>query len=185
LRIVLSFFLISIRHFTAIIEWRRVRIEHSCLHERARAAIFEGEETLSELTGDFIRSFLRVGMIEGTVFLGTFSSRIAWFGLVVEGMVLKLLPSVAILTVSLIGAATFIITKDLSLRPVWALNSVVFVLVGVSSKILRVVGIDTLVSIMFIDIWTKDGFVFVEVEELVLFEIVEEFNLDFRFIVGK
>jgi len=124
-------------------------------------------------------------MIEWAVLFGAFSSTVAWLGLVIKRMVLKFLPPVAVLTVHLVGAAAFIIAENLSLRPIRTLDSVVFVLIRVSSEILGVVSIDTLVSVMFIDVGAEDGFVFVEVEELILFQVVEEIDLDFRFIVSK
>jgi hypothetical protein len=75
----------------------------------------------------------------------------------------------AFIAIHLFGAATFFIAEDLALRPVGALDRIIFVLLGISSIVLSVVGIHALASVMIIDVGAKDRFVFVQVEIFILF----------------
>ena len=61
-------------------------------------------------------------------------------------------------------ASAFFVAKDLVLRPEGALDRIVFELDWVSAVVLGVVGVDTLVSVMFIYVRTKNSFIFIEVE---------------------
>lgn len=55
----------------------------------------------------------------------------------------------------------------------------------VSSEVLGVVCIDTLVPVVFGNVWTEHGFVLVQVEKLVLLHVVDHLDDDFRLTVSK
>jgi hypothetical protein len=58
-------------------------------------------------------------------------------------------------------------------------------LVRISTKVLRIVGVYTLVSVMFIYIRAKNGFVLVEVKVLILLHVMEQFNHNLTLFVSK
>lgn len=88
-------------------------------------------------------------------------------------------------TLHTIRASAFFIAKDLILRPKGALDRAVFELNGISAVVLRVVSIDTLVSVMLVYVRTKNAFIFIEVEVLIFFEVMKQFYLDFILTMGK
>jgi hypothetical protein len=100
-------------------------------------------------------------------------------------VVLEFFPAMALITLHLFRAASLFVAEYLSLGPERALYWSIVVLLRASSEILRVVCIDTLISIMLINVWTKNCLEFIEVEVFIFLEIMKEFDFDFLFVVSK
>ena len=97
--------------------------------------------------------------------------------LVVLGMILLLLPTVALLAPVLVGTSIFVVVYELAGSPVEALILRVYVELGLSSEVLPIMRVDTLVPLMIVFIVGTPNSLEVEhVEVRVLLQLINELD---------
>lgn len=108
------------------------------------------------------------------------------FGPIVVGVVFKLLPAVTKSAVKCIWTLLLILLDEVVRLPVRTGVGFIVVLMRLPSVILPVVSVYTLSSVMIDKVkWTKYGFVVKNVEIVIVFKIMDQFDHYILFVVGE